>query len=389
MKQLLATHKRWLAPLTVLVVAYGVAQVIRTSGPTVEVVTPEPQVLTVRSVTVAEDSVRLSVRTQGEVNARYQIDLVSELAGNVTDVAPAFVTGGYFAKDDVLLTIDPTDYRLAKIRAEASVAEALEELEIEQSEADLASKGLFPLREAKVASAEARLASARAELAQAEADLKRTEVRAPFDGRVLFTTANFGQYLTKGQSLGRIYSTDIAEIRLPLTDNQLRYLSLPFGNKDNSVIRDVPVTLRANVGGMPAEWQGYLHRMEGAVDDVSRVWYAVARVDDPYGLQSAAQEVPLAVGLYVEADIQGRQMDQVFKLPRIALRGENTVLLIDPDNRLRRRTVSVIRTDYDSVVIGDGLQAGDRVCISPVEAFVDGLLVEVVEEPATATLVGN
>jgi RND family efflux transporter MFP subunit len=384
MKALFSRHKKWLLPATVLVVAYGIATVIRNAGPEIEVVTPEPQPLVVRTVTAQPQQVRLNLSSQGQVSAEHMIDLVSELQGSITRVAPAFVTGGYFKAGDVLLQIDPIDYELARVRAEARVAEEMEELEVEKSEAELAAEGLFPLREARVASGEARVQSARAELAQAEADLKRTRIRAPYDGRVLFTQVGLGQYVGKGQVLGRIYSTDIAEIRLPLTDQQLRYLDLPFGARPNDPLPETPVILRAEVGGHPAEWQGTLHRMEGAVDPDNRVWYAVVRVDDPYGLQAPEQITPLAVGLFVEAEIEGRTVDAVFRLPRSALRNEDDVLIADNENRLRRRKVEVLRTDFSSVYITDGLEAGDQVCVSPVEAFVDGLLVEVVAELASA-----
>ena len=384
MKAFFSRHKNWMLPVAVLAVAYGIATVIRNVGPEIEVVTPEPQPLVVRVITAQPKRVRLTVNSQGEVAAEHSIDLVSELPGGITRVARAFVTGGYFRTGDVLLEIDATDYELARVRAEARVAEELETMEVEKSEAALAAEGLFPLREARVASAEARVQSARAELAQAEADLKRTKIKAPFDGRMLFTQVDLGQYVSKGQALGRLYSTGTAEIRLPLTDQQLRYLDQPFGARPTDEFPDTAVTLHAEVGGRAAEWQGKLHRMEGAVDPDSRVWYAVARVDDPYGLQHPEQQTPLAVGLFVEAEIEGRTVDNVFQLPRSALRNEDNVLIVDADNRLRSRKVDVLRTDFKSALISSGLQAGDRVCVSPVEAFVDGLLVEVVPEKIPA-----
>jgi RND family efflux transporter MFP subunit len=380
MNALYSRHKKWLLPATVLVVAYGIATVIRNAGPEIEVVTPEQPPLVVRTVTVQPEAVRLNVSSQGQVAAQHTIDLVSELPGSITRVAPAFVTGGYFKAGDELLRIDPTNYELARVRAEARVAEETEELEVEKSEAELAAEGLFPLREARVASAEARVQSARAELAQAEADLKRTRIRAPYDGRVLFTQVDLGQYVSTAQTLGRIYSTDIAEIRLPLTDQQLRYLDLPFGARPSEALPETPVILRAEVGGRAAEWPGRLHRMEGAMDPDNRVWYAVVRVDDPYGLKKPEQTTPLAVGLFVEAEIEGRMVDAVFQLPRSALRNEDDVLVVDREDRLRSRKVDVLRTDFSSVYISKGLAPGDRVCVSPVEAFVDGLVVEVVSE---------
>jgi len=378
MKAFLAYYKKWLLPVAVLAVAYGVAFVIRNTGPQIEIVTPEPQPLVVRVITAQPEHVRLTVASQGEVQAEHTIDFASELQGRITHMSPAFVTGGYFKAGDVLLELDSTDYELARVRAEARVAEEIEAMEVEKSEAALAAEGLFPLREARVASAEARVQSARAEVAQAEADLKRTRIKVPFDGRVWFSQVDLGQYVSKGQALGRLYSTGIAEIRLPLTDQQLRYLDLPFGARPTDKLPETPVTMRAEVGGRAAEWQGQLHRMEGAVDPDNRVWYAVVRVEDPYGLEHPEQTTPLAVGLFVEAEIEGRAVDNIYRLPRSALRNEDSVLVADPDNRLRRREVDVLRTDFQSVLISSGLEAGDRVCVSPVEAFVDGLIVEIV-----------
>ena len=248
MNELIARHRKWILPAAVIVVAYAIATIIRTSGPQVEVVVPEPQAVVVRVVTATPDEVQLTVSSQGEVDAELSIELISELPGKVQRVSPAFVTGGYFVAGDVLLELDPTDYELAKIRAEAAVAEATEELEIERSEAKLAKEGLFPLKEAKVDSARARVQSAKAELAQADVDLARTRVQAPFDGRVLFTQADLGQYVSKGETLARIFSTDRAEIRLPLTDQQLRFLESPFGSGRDAGPLNTPVTLSAEVG---------------------------------------------------------------------------------------------------------------------------------------------
>jgi len=376
MINVIKNSKRWVFPLIVVGVAYGIATVIRNSGPEIEVITPERPPLVVRTSIAQPAEVQLSVKSQGQVDSRYMIDLINEMPGQIASVDDIFVTGGYFRKGDVLLSIDPTDYRLAKVRAEAQVAEAREELEVEQSEAELASKGLFPLREAKVASAEARLMSAQADLDQAIADLRRTKVTAPFDGRVLFTSVDLGQYLTTGQQLGRIYSTDIAEIRLPLGDEQLRFLDLPFGSNSSADMPATPVTIKATVGGQSASWQGYIHRMEGAVDPDNRVWYAVARVDDPFGLQLSEPVVPLAVGLFVDAEIQGQRVTDVYELPRVALRNRDEVLVVDTDNRLRSRRVTVLRTGFDTVLLSDGVKAGDQVCLSPIEAFVDGLVVQ-------------
>jgi len=390
MKAFFNLHKKWLLPVTVICIAYGAATVIKNAGPTLDVVKPEKQALMVRVVTAQPQQVRLTVESQGQIDAQHMIDLVNEVPGRIEKVAAAFVAGGYFEAGDVLLELDDTDYELARVRAEAQVAEAVEEYDVEKTEAELAKAGLFPLREARVDSARARVQSAKAQLRQTEADLKRTRVSAPFDGRVMFTTVDLGQFVGKGEPVGRIFSTDIAEVRLPLTDQQLRHLDLPFGTGSNDKPLNTPVILRAEVGGVQTEFEAYLHRMEGAVDPDNRVWYAVARVKDPYGLKDTTRTTPLAVGLFAEAVIQGRTVDNVYKLPRAALRNKDDMLVVDAGNALRQRKVEVLRTDFESAFITAGLEPGERVCISPVEAFVDGLPVLVIDDAMnTDTLAEN
>lgn len=373
--------RKILLPIAVLAAAYLVAVVIRSTGPELPVVTPTEEARVVRVVDAAMETVELTVSSQGEVSAEHFIELVSEAKGKIVSVSDAFVTGGYFKTGDVLVRIDPTDYELARVRASARVAEAEEDLALERSELELAAKGLFPMREARVASAEARVASAKAELAQAEADLRRTQVQAPFAGRVLFTQADLGQFVTQGQPLGRIYSVGTAEVRLPLTDQQLGLLEDPFSPAIGE--RRIPVLLRADVSGRPVEWNGVLHRLDGAVDPDNRVWYAVARVEDPYGIFAPSDTPPLALGLFVEAEIRGRSVERVFRLPRTALRNSTDVLVVDDEDRLRQRRVEVLQTSFDSVLVSGGIEVGERICISPIDVFVDGLRVEVAD-PASA-----
>lgn len=379
--------RKVLLPLAVLAFAYLIAVVIRSTGPELPVVAPTEEIRVVRVVDATMETVELTVGSQGEVSAEHFIELVSEAKGKIVSVSKAFVTGGYFKTGDVLVQIDPTDYELARVRASARVAEAEEDLALEQSELELAAKGLFPMREARVASAEARVASAKAELAQAEADLSRTRVRAPFGGRVLFTQADLGQFVTQGQPLGRIYSVGTAEVRLPLTDEQLGLLEDPFDPAIGE--REIPVLLKADVSGQSAEWQGVLHRIDGAVDPDNRVWYAVARVEDPYNILEPRDSPPLALGLFVEATIRGRSVENVFRLPRSALRNSSDVLIVDREDRLRQRSVDVLQTSFDSVLISGGVEVGERVCVSPIDVFVDGLRVEVAESAAADQVAAN
>ncbi|HAA78682.1 TPA: efflux RND transporter periplasmic adaptor subunit, partial [Candidatus Latescibacteria bacterium] len=115
-------------------------------------------------------------------------------------------------------------------------------------------------------------------------------------------------------------------------------------------------------------------RVEGEIDPQTRMIHLVARVKDPYAAPEASTRPPLAVGLYVEADIGGRLVENAVILPRAALRGTDQVLVVE-DERLRYRDVTVLRADSEHIVITSGLQAGERVCISPLDTVVDGMRV--------------
>jgi multidrug efflux pump subunit AcrA (membrane-fusion protein) len=111
--------------------------------------------------------------------------------------------------------------------------------------------------------------------------------------------------------------------------------------------------------------------------------HLVARVEDPYGRNGTTGSAPLAVGLFVEAEIQGRSVQNVFVLPRTALRtdaGSDLVYVVDAGDRLHFKTVDVLRAKRDDVVIGGGLRPGDRVCVSPLAAAVDGMAVRIVDD---------
>jgi len=222
-----------------------------------------------------------------------------------------------------------------------------------------------------------------ANLEKAERDLERTEIHAPFTGRVRERTADVGQFVNRGTPMARLYATDFAEIRLPVSDDELAFLDLPLWYRDDGAKAEgAAVELRADFAGAEHTWQGRVVRTEGEIDPKTRMIHVIARVADPY-LRSGDRP-PLAVGLFVEAQILGRETEGVVKVPRAAMRGTDQLLVADAEDRLRFRRVQVIRAGRDEVVIRSGLEPGDRVIVSSVEAAVDGMKIRpVASDPVT------
>jgi RND family efflux transporter MFP subunit len=290
-----------------------------------------------------------------------------------------------------LLRIDPHDYRQALVQARSAVAQAQLRLAMEQAEADVALREWKDLGEGgdpppltarvpQLAEAEAALASARAAVTTAERNLARTEIRSPFAGRVRAKQVDVGQYVAPGSPLGTIYSVDFAEIRLPLPDEDLAFIDLPLIYRGEVATGDGPrVTLLASFAGETFEWEGRLVRTEGEIDPRSRMVHAVARVKDPYARGRDRDRPPLAVGLFVDAEIHGRTVESVAVIPRSAVRDDGRVLVLDEEDRLRFREVDVLRTTKSEAVVRSGLATGERVCISALAAVTDGMRVRVVD----------
>ncbi|MAJ61266.1 MAG: hypothetical protein CBC48_15720 [bacterium TMED88] len=329
------------------------------------------------------------VRAHGTVVPRREGDLVPQVSGSVQWVSPALASGGFFGEGEPLLRIDPADAEVAVESARASVARA-------QSEAQRARRELSrqrTLAQRSVASqtnlddalnaervAAASLREAEARRVQAERDLSRTEIKAPYAGRVRSADIDVGEFVARGTSVAKIYAVDFAEVRLPIPDSDLGFLDLPLGGGPGGGEADGPrVLLRAQFGGEEQMWEGRVVRTEGEIDPRSRMVHVVAEVEDPYGRQLASagsgSSTPLAAGLFVEADIYGRRVERASELPRIAVRDDATVFVVNEDNVVRERPIEILRTQSDRVIVGGGLRAGERVAVGLSEVVVDGMTV--------------
>lgn len=386
------TVLRVLLPVAVIAVAALASMVMIASRPEVETRRPEEVAPLVRVLTVMPTSVDAVVRSQGTVRPRTETVLAPEITGRVIEVSPSLAVGGFFERGDVLVRLDDRDYELAVVAARAQVAQASARLVLEEEEAAVARQQWAVLgkgeptplvvRAPQVAEARAALEAARAALERAERDLDRTVIRAPFAGRVREKRVDLGQVVAPGNSLATLYSVDVAEIRLPVPDDQLAFLDLPLGHRDGA---GPAVAIEATFAGQTPRWEGRIVRTEAEIDPSSRMVHLVAEVRDPYGRAEENARPPLAVGLFVRAEIRGRRLNHVFVLPRSALRGADQVLVVDDENRLRVRNVEVLRGDGDQVAIGSGLEPGERVSVSPLDVAVDGMIVRTIDRENEAS----
>jgi RND family efflux transporter MFP subunit len=310
------------------------------------------------------------IESQGTVKPRTQITLSSEVSGAIVDISPKWIAGGVFAADEVLMRIDPTNYSVAVDQAKALVRQR--QIEFDGAE-KLLSQGYRA--EAEHASAAAALASAKAELVRANRNLERTYIRPPYAGMVRSKDSDLGQFVSPGTRLGVIFATDVAEVRLPLTDQDLRFLELPGAAdiRETGSGEGPEVTLSAVRRGEIRTWLARIARTEGVIDENSRVTYAVARIEDPYQLNGDGEVLPM--GTFVRAQIGGVTLDDVYRIPRSALRGADELLFASDDDRIEIRRITVLRSEGDVAYVSSNIEPGDRLVLTAVESPVNGMSV--------------
>ena len=365
-----------LAPILILFAAIGITVALYLLRPEPKQVAPERPATKVEVMTIQPQSIRLMVDSQGTVLPMIESELAVEVSGRIIEMSPNFRAGGRFKKGDVLFRIDPADYEaaVAARAAELATAElsiAQEEALAEQAAADWAALGEgepsdLTLRKPQLAQARANIASAEATLKRAERDLQRTGIKAPYDGLVLSKSVDLGQYAMANPAnpVARIYATDTAEVRLPLAQREAEFLNDPAKGEST-------VTLYADGPKGKRQWSARFVRFEATVDPSSRLIYAVAAIEAPF-------DNSLRRGMFVQAEIEGRQLESVYVLPRYALRGSESVYLVTPDNTLVTQAVEIVKTDTEQAILSGGLEPGDQVATSPIAYFVENMPVEVI-----------
>ncbi len=365
------------AILLLAVVSGSLMVALREEMPRQRKAQPRP---VVEVIAVARDPVQLSIQSQGTVQPKRRIDLVSEVTGRIIWVADSLVNGGLVSTGETLLRIDPIDYQLAVAEAKAGVAEASLKLKEEQSEfkrgtayrVNNRQASSESLRQPKLEQVQAQYNAATERLRQAERDLANTGVQAPFDAVIDNKQVDLGQYVSTGAVLMALLGTATAEVRLPLTAADIGLVAPAV--LDSGVWPTVE--LRARFGRRSLSWQGSLVRSERRVDAQTRVYYLVAEVDDPYGLHS--DKSPLLVGLFVDASLEGIVVAEASQLPRSALHADRFIYVIN-DGTLEKREVEVLHRDAHQLVIGSGLLAGEQVVLTRLDLMVDGMPVTPVE----------
>lgn len=321
-----------------------------------------PASVGVETINLEASSYPVWIESYGSADPLTRTQLVSDVSGRVISVSNNIRAGASFKAGETLLTIDPRDFEIEVDVAKSLVADAWVKYKQELAQADIAEHDWnvkpgtvegreLALRKPQVAAALAGYDAAKARLAKAELNLERTEVKAPFDGKVLKQMVDLGQVLNPSQTIADIYSTDYIEVRLPVKAQDLAHINLPadITNLDDINQTNLPnVTFEGELGGTTYTWQGKLVRSEGAFDASTRMLYLVAKLDNPF--VSTNQLPALRVGQFLRAKIQGKALNNVYAIPRSAV-SQNNMIAVAEKGLLKKHKINPLWTDANSVII--------------------------------------
>ena len=361
----------WLAIL-IVIAGLGIAAGLMKLKKTPEQTVPPKPVPEVETITARTQDLKVMIPAQGTVEPATVTRAAAEVEGTVIAVSPDYEAGGNFKEGDVLLEIDPSDYKAALAQAEASLADAKlqvvqEEMRAEQAERDwerIARPGQTPndlvRRIPQLAAARARVEAMQAAVDRAMRDLERTKLRAPYDGRIRQKLVDLGTRVAKAGELAEFYATRILEVRLPV----------PRQDADFFDLRGQEITLKES-GGRGRTWKAVVDRTEGEIQRANRSIIVVARID------GTLPDAPLP-GQFVHTEIEGIVIEKVVRVPRRAFVKSDRLMVVGDGHTITTREVKIARTEQDDVLVSEGLQDGERLCITALTAVIEGMEVKVV-----------
>lgn len=370
--------------LGIVGVGYLVMAGLKASAPEAKKRQPRAMQVLVNIEPLIMANAGVRVEGMGLVVAAREVKLKAQVSGQVVEIAADFLEGKHVAAGTVLAQIEADDYELQLAQAQSTLELREAELELEmgfqrvagrewqllgESSDILAESSSLALREPQLKQAQAMQRSAQSAVDRARLDLSRTEIAVPFNAQVLEKSVEVGSLAGIGGDVAHVVSTDSFYVRVSIPVNRVPVLEIPGGEA------------LVSISGAESPMTGRIISLLGDLDPNGRMARVLVEVRDPLGLEAQnAGRAKLLLGAYVTVDLVGHPMPNTFLIPRETLRNDDHVWLRRPDATLEIRSVSVLWKNRDTVVIGEGLAAGEQLITSSLSFAADGMKVTVAGE---------
>lgn len=371
-----------LKPLFILLGAFAISYLLWLLGqvqPDPVEEAPAPDVI-VEILTPKDFQIQIS--SNGTTTPLTQTVLTAEVGGEVIYRSKKFSEGSSVIEGEILAKIDDTDLQLQYKNALLQLANAEVQHSLQLAEAEIAKEAWekigdgvasdLTLKKPQIKQAEALLEVAKAQVSSAKNKLNKTEIVAPYAGRIQSVNIDLGTTIIPGQPVGALYTSSEIEVTLAVKDNDLQFLSIPMDGRKLDPSEQALVEIRSFYKGKNQTWIGRLERVDGVIDPVTRMINLIAVFKNDF-IETDKPNLP--IGLFVEALIDGINLKNIFSIPMNAISENNEVYIVNNDNELESRQLSILKKYSDFVIVKDGLKAGERIVISKLSTASNGIKV--------------
>lgn len=379
--------KKWHAPLAAVMMGLLVAFVLIVFRAAPPHALPEKVATLVKVVPLHRQRVTAVVSGYGNVAPEQDLEVRPQVTGHIVELNADLQIGGRLAAGDVIAKIDPRDYEIAVETQRANVARAQYEYQVEQGNQVVAQKEWellsseieasdlgkeLALRKPQLREKQAALRAAKSQLQRAELDLERCTIRSPFAALVIEEDLEIGTFVSPQNVIAKLAGTDAFRVVVKVPRDQINFLTSEDINE-----QPLKVKITQPIGdGRSLHYQGEFVRVLGEVEALGRMAQVLVRIPAP--LEHDQHQVPLLLGAYVQVEIPGRQIDQVFSVPRPALREGNAIWIVGKNQQLEIVPVDLVYSEPQNVFVRASLADGVLVIISPMQNALQGTLLKVI-----------
>ena len=373
---------KYLRPLIIIGISTAIAAVLYMLGQISPDAIQEKDPMDVNVQILTPIDYQIKIKSTGTTTPITQTVLTSEVGGEVIYRSKKFSEGSSVISGEILAKIDDTDLQLQYKNALLQLASAEVQFAVQQAEAEIAQEAWDQVGEGipqelttkkpQLKQAKAALEVAKAQVQSAEKKLNKTEITAPYTGRIQNINIDLGSTIIPGQPVGSMYTSNEIEVTLSVKDSDLQFLDIPMdGRKLNSDQKSI-VIIKSLYKGEMQEWVGNLERVDGVIDPMTRMIKLIANFKNNF-IEETKPILP--IGLFVEAEINGKQLEDIFMIPNSALTPNDELLFLNQDDALEIRKVSVLTKMKNHILVKEGMKAGERVVVSKLSIATNGMLV--------------
>ncbi|MBT3727874.1 MAG: efflux RND transporter periplasmic adaptor subunit [Candidatus Marinimicrobia bacterium] len=373
---------KYLKPLLIIGISTVIASVLYMLGQVSPLPVQEQPPLDVNVQILAPIDYQIKIKSTGTTTPITKTVLTSEVGGEVIYRSKKFSEGSSVISGEILAKIDDTDLQLQYKNALLQLASAEVQFAVQQAEAEIAQEAWEQVGEGtakdlttkkpQLKQAKAALEVAKAQVQSSEKKLNKTEITAPYTGRIQNINIDLGSTIVPGQPVGSIYTSNEIEVTLSVKDSDLQFLDIPMDGRKLNPDQKSIVIIKSLYKGEMQQWAGNLERVDGVIDPMTRMIKLIANFKNNF-IEETKPILP--IGLFVEAEINGKQLEDMFMIPNTALTPNDELLVLNQDDALEIRKIKVVTKMKNYILVKEGVKAGERVVVSKLSIITNGMLV--------------